>query len=102
MDFVSCVIPVFLSFLCLCFRMRYVAAYLLAVLGGNSSPSTDDIKQILGEVGVGFDDEQAKNVCSKLAGKDINEVKHLQLLVSFFSINCYCSVYIKQDHFIFF
>ncbi|XP_065055523.1 large ribosomal subunit protein P2-like [Rhopilema esculentum] len=57
--------------------MRYVAAYLLAVLGGNSSPSTNDIKHILGEVGVSFDDEQAKNVCSKLAGKDINELINL-------------------------
>lgn len=54
--------------------MRYVAAYLLAVLGGNSSPSASDIKNILESVGVGFDEEKAKTVCSKLDGKDINEV----------------------------
>jgi hypothetical protein len=29
-------------------RMKVVAAYLLAVLGGNTSPSSDDIKSILG------------------------------------------------------
>uniref|UniRef100_A0A8C7SNT6 Large ribosomal subunit protein P2 n=1 Tax=Oncorhynchus mykiss TaxID=8022 RepID=A0A8C7SNT6_ONCMY len=32
--------------------MRYVAAYLLAVLGGNTSPSSKDIKTILGSVGI--------------------------------------------------
>ena len=30
--------------LCVVYRMRYVAAYLLAVLGGNDSPSAVDIK----------------------------------------------------------
>lgn len=28
-------------------KMRYVAAYLLAVLGGNESPNAKDIKKIL-------------------------------------------------------
>ena len=28
--------------------MKYVAAYLLAVTGGNASPSAEDIKTILG------------------------------------------------------
>jgi len=28
--------------------MKFVAAYLLAVLGGNTSPSCDDLKDILG------------------------------------------------------
>lgn len=28
--------------------MKVVAAYLLAVLGGNTSPSADDLKDILG------------------------------------------------------
>ena len=55
--------------------MRYVAAYLLAVLGGKSSPSASDIKSILESVGVSFDDEKAKTVCGKLEGKDINEVR---------------------------
>lgn len=29
------------------FRMKVIAAYLLAVLGGNTSPTADDVKSIL-------------------------------------------------------
>ena len=29
------------------FRMKVIAAYLLAVLGGNTSPTADDVKNIL-------------------------------------------------------
>ncbi|XP_068450301.1 60S acidic ribosomal protein P2 [Clinocottus analis] len=54
--------------------MRYVAAYLLAVLGGNTSPSAKDIKAILGSVGIEADDERLSKVISELNGKDINEV----------------------------
>merc|ERR1712150_303123 len=54
--------------------MRYVAAYLLAVLGGNSSPTVSDIKEILESSGIGFDQERATTVCEKFAGKDINEL----------------------------
>lgn len=56
--------------------MRYVAAYLLAVLGGNTSPSSSDIKDILESVGVTFDEEKAGIVCGKLKGKDINEARY--------------------------
>ncbi|XP_031734176.1 60S acidic ribosomal protein P2 isoform X1 [Anarrhichthys ocellatus] len=45
--------------------MRYVAAYLLAVLGGNTSPSAKDIKAIVGSVGIEADDER------------LNKVRHL-------------------------
>ncbi|XP_071398408.1 60S acidic ribosomal protein P2 [Centroberyx affinis] len=54
--------------------MRYVAAYLLAVLGGNTSPSSKDIKAILGSVGIEAEDERLNKVISELNGKDINEV----------------------------
>ncbi|MED6247331.1 60S acidic ribosomal protein P2 [Goodea atripinnis] len=54
--------------------MRYVAAYLLAVLGGNTKPSTKDIKDILSSVGIEADDERLNKVVSELNGKDINEV----------------------------
>ena len=54
--------------------MRYVAAYLLANLGGNESPSAKDIKKILESVGVNVDDEKLNKVVSELEGKDINEV----------------------------
>ncbi|XP_060925567.1 60S acidic ribosomal protein P2 [Limanda limanda] len=54
--------------------MRYVAAYLLAVLGGNTSPSAKDIKAILGSVGIEADDERLNKVITELNGKDLNEV----------------------------
>ncbi|XP_019713940.1 60S acidic ribosomal protein P2 [Hippocampus comes] len=54
--------------------MRYVAAYLLAVLGGNTSPSAKDIKAILSSVGIEADDERLNKVISELQGKNINEV----------------------------
>ena len=54
--------------------MRYVAVYLLATMGGNASPSADDVKQILGSVGVDVDEEQLNVGIQQLAGKDVNEV----------------------------
>jgi large subunit ribosomal protein LP2 len=54
--------------------MRYVAAYLLAVLGGNNQPSEADIKKILSSVGIDADSAQLKKVVSELNGKNIEEV----------------------------
>lgn len=54
--------------------MRYVAAYLLATLGGNKSPSANDIEKILSSVGIEVDSERIKKVINELNGKDINEV----------------------------
>ena len=56
------------------FSMRYVAAYLLAVLGGNKNPSADDIKSILGSVSIDVDDDRLNIVMSELKGKNIEEV----------------------------
>merc|ERR1712001_248251 len=55
-------------------NMRYVAAYLLAVLGGNETPSANDLKNILESSGVGYDAESANNAVSKLAGKTVAEL----------------------------
>ncbi|KAG2011511.1 60S acidic ribosomal protein P2 [Coprinopsis cinerea AmutBmut pab1-1] len=54
--------------------MRYIAAYLLLVTGGNASPSADDIKKLLGTVGIESDDERLEKLLSELQGKDINEL----------------------------
>lgn len=54
--------------------MRVVAAYLLAVLGGNNSPSGKDIKKILDSVGVQAEDDRIDKLLSELEGKDVNEV----------------------------
>ena len=38
--------------------MRYVAAYLLAVLGGKPNPGKEDIQKILESIGLDVDDEK--------------------------------------------
>jgi large subunit ribosomal protein LP2 len=55
--------------------MKHLAAYLLLGLGGNTSPSASDIKQVLESVGVEADDERLEKLISELKGKDINEVR---------------------------
>merc|ERR1712142_946686 len=55
-------------------RMRYVAAYLLAALGGNESPSTNDLKAILESVGVGYEEERASLVVNQCEGKSIADL----------------------------
>ena len=54
--------------------MRYVAAYLLAVLGGNASPTAEDIKEILSSVGIDAADENVKKVISELKGKNVDDL----------------------------
>ncbi|XP_044540848.1 60S acidic ribosomal protein P2 isoform X2 [Monodelphis domestica] len=54
--------------------MRYVAAYLLAVLGGNDSPNSKDLKKILDSVGIEADEERLKKVIGELSGKNIEDV----------------------------
>lgn len=54
--------------------MRYVAAYMLAILGGNKAPTEDDIKKILGSVEVEYNPEQSKKVVSELSGKNLDEL----------------------------
>ncbi|KAL6341775.1 hypothetical protein AAG906_038019 [Vitis piasezkii] len=39
-------------------KMKVIAAYLLAVLGGNTCPSAEDLKDILGSVGAEADDDR--------------------------------------------
>ncbi|MCL7040152.1 hypothetical protein MKW94_029362 [Papaver nudicaule] len=55
--------------------MKVIAAYLLAVLGGNKEPTFEDIKNILGSVGAADDsDERIQLLLSQLKGKDLNEL----------------------------
>ena len=54
--------------------MKHLAAYLLLGLGGNTSPSASDIKEVLGAVGIEADDERLETLLSELKGKDINQV----------------------------
>ncbi|KAK1275111.1 hypothetical protein QJS04_geneDACA011791 [Acorus gramineus] len=54
--------------------MKVIAAYLLAVLGGNVEPSADDLKNILGSVGAEADDDKIDLLLSEVKGKDITEL----------------------------
>lgn len=51
--------------------MKVLAAYLLAVLGGNTAPSAEDLKDILRSVGPEADDGGIQLL---LSGKDIAEL----------------------------
>ena len=54
--------------------MRYVAAYLLALLGGKTVPSQTDIEKILSSVGIEADPEKLKKVISELNGKSVDDL----------------------------
>jgi large subunit ribosomal protein LP2 len=54
--------------------MKHLAAYLLLGLGGNTSPSANDIKEVLSAVGIEADEERLESLLSELKGKDISEV----------------------------
>ncbi|XP_059973768.1 large ribosomal subunit protein P2-like [Mesoplodon densirostris] len=54
--------------------MRYIASYLLAALGRNTSPSAKDIKKILDSVGIEADDDRLNKVISEKNGKNIEDV----------------------------
>ncbi|KAI0821584.1 60s acidic ribosomal protein-domain-containing protein [Irpex lacteus] len=52
--------------------MRYIAAYLLLQIGGNASPSAEDIKKVLGAVGIEAEDDRLSKLIAELDGKDVN------------------------------
>ena len=54
--------------------MKHLAAYLLLGVGGNTSPSANDIKGILSSVGVEADDKRLEKLLEELKGKNIQEV----------------------------
>lgn len=55
--------------------MRYVAAYVLAVLGGKDEPTADYIRAIIESVGVEVDETNLGLVLEKLKGKNIQEIQ---------------------------
>lgn len=54
--------------------MKYIAAYLLAQLGGNATPDKAAITKILSSVGANVDDKAIDSLLEKLSGKDISEL----------------------------
>ncbi|CAE8618506.1 unnamed protein product [Polarella glacialis] len=49
--------------------MKYMGAYLMAVIGGKESPSAADIKSILEAGGISCDDEMLNKLIEKMDGK---------------------------------
>jgi large subunit ribosomal protein LP2 len=54
--------------------MKHLAVYLLLKLGGNASPSKDDIVKALSSVGVAVDAARLDKMMADLQGKDLNEL----------------------------
>ncbi|ESQ29338.1 hypothetical protein EUTSA_v10023766mg [Eutrema salsugineum] len=54
--------------------MKVVAAFLLAVLSGKASPTSADIKDILGSVGAETEDAQIELLLKEVKGKDLAEL----------------------------
>ncbi|OJA10676.1 hypothetical protein AZE42_01043 [Rhizopogon vesiculosus] len=52
--------------------MRHIAAYLLLQIGGNASPSADDVQKVLNAVGIESDEDRLEKLISELDGKDVN------------------------------
>lgn len=54
--------------------MKYLGAYLMAVLGGKESPSPSDIKAILEAGGISYEDDMLTTLCEKMEGKQAHEL----------------------------
>lgn len=54
--------------------MKYIAAYMLAKLGGKENPNLIDLKEIIESAGIEFNNKKANEIIDKLEGKDLNEV----------------------------
>lgn len=77
-------------------RMRYVAAYLLAVLGGNESPTSKDLKKILDSVGIETDDERMNKVALPLSCSRWSWPSRHQTLELFPWLPCFCSCFVVE------
>ena len=55
--------------------MRYIAAYMLAILGGNEKPSADDIRMIIESVGVEVEENKLSILMDKLKGKNLTQIQ---------------------------
>ncbi|CAI5758622.1 unnamed protein product [Candida verbasci] len=54
--------------------MKYLAAYLLLVQGGNATPSSSDISSLLESVGVEVEESRLSKLLADLEGKEISEL----------------------------
>jgi large subunit ribosomal protein LP2 len=54
--------------------MKHIAAYVLLVLGGNATPSAEDVTNLLTKIGAEVDETKITTLLSDLEGKDIHEL----------------------------
>lgn len=54
--------------------MKFIAAYLLAVLGGNENPNAENLNKILNSVGIQTDNEKVEKLLKELNGKNVYDV----------------------------
>ncbi|PON38202.1 60S acidic ribosomal protein P2B [Parasponia andersonii] len=54
--------------------MKVIGAYLLAVLGGNASPSADDVAKILQSVGADVPEDRVSFLLDEVKGRDLAEL----------------------------
>lgn len=54
--------------------MRHLAVYLMLVIGGNSSPTAEDVTNVLSQVGIEVDEERLNSLIAELDGKDISQL----------------------------
>merc|ERR1719321_2105673 len=53
---------------------KYLGAYMMALIGGNDSPSAADVKTILEAGGIECDDKMLKVCLERLEGKQVHEL----------------------------
>ncbi|KTW32921.1 hypothetical protein PNEG_04274 [Pneumocystis murina B123] len=54
--------------------MKHLAAYLLLELGGNKKPTSEDIKKVLGSVGLEAEEKRLKSLLNQLENQSIEEL----------------------------
>lgn len=54
--------------------MKYIAAYLLSVMGGETTPSSSDISKILSSVGIDSESNRIESLLSSIEGKNVEEL----------------------------
>ena len=60
--------------------MKHLAAYLLLSLGGNTSPSAKDVKDVLSSVGIDADDDRLDKLITELEGKNLQDVRQAHII----------------------
>ena len=54
--------------------MKYLAAYLLLVNAGNTSPAASDIKKVLESVSIEVEDDKVEKLLAEVEGKNAEEL----------------------------